>query len=98
MPQQKPFSAINPFLPGFQHCLKKLSPENLELAKQAMRDLMLPEIPRKYNFKNLEGYYSRNLFTITFGVNHASKISMAVVNGVAILRRVGTHKEIDENP
>jgi|SRR5712691_6146281 len=95
---QKPFSAINPFLPGFQHCLKKLSPEILELAKQAMRDLMLPEIPREYNFKRLEGYYSRNLFTITFGENHAYKMSMAIVDRVAFLRRVGTHKEIDANP
>jgi hypothetical protein len=96
MPHSKPFSAINPFLPGFKHCLKKLSPENLELAKQAMRDLLLPEIPPKYKFKRAEGHYIRNLYTIAFGEDQ--RMSMAVIEGVAWLRRAGTYKEIDETP
>jgi len=97
-PHQKPFVSINPTLPGFKHCLEKLAPENRELAKQAMRDLMLPEIPAKYRFKRLTGHYSQNLFTITFGQNDEYKMSMAIINGVAILRRAGPDKEIDEIP
>jgi len=52
MPPQKPFASINLTLPGFRHCLEKLSPENLELAKQALRDLLLPEIPAKSPLQN----------------------------------------------
>jgi len=98
MPPQKPFVSINPTLPGFRHCLEKLTPENLALAKQAMRDLMLPEIPEKYHFKRLTGHYSQNLFTITFGQNEDYKMSMSVVGNVALLRRAGTYKEIEEIP
>lgn len=97
MPPQKPFASINPTLPGFRHCLEKLSPENLELAKQALRDLLLPEIPAKYHFKRFP-HYSQNLFTITFGQNGELRMSMAIVEGVAMMRRVGTYKEIDEIP
>lgn len=51
MPQPKPFSSVNPTLPGFQPSLKRLSSEAHSLADQAILDLMLPEIPGKYGFK-----------------------------------------------
>ncbi len=98
MQRPRPFSAVNPTLPGFQRSLKKLSPEARSLANQAILDLMLPEIPGKYGFKKLSGYRNPNVFTIMLGGNHAWKMSMEIDNGVAILRRVGTHKELDENP
>ena len=98
MPQPKPFSSINPTLPGFQRSLRKLSPEARSLANQAILDLMLPEIPGKYGFKKLGGYRNPNVFTIMLGGNHAYKMSMEIDKGVAVLRRVGTHRELDQNP
>jgi len=89
----KPFVTINPCVPGFTNCLKKLSPEAYELARQAMHDLLLPEIPSKYNFKRGDG----NSHEITFGKNREYKMTMGIQeNGVAWLRRVGSHREIDE--
>ncbi len=61
-------------------------------------DLLLPEIPGKYGFKKLAGYRNPGIFTIMLGGNHSHKMSMEIKNGVAILRRVGTHKELDDNP
>ena len=94
---QKAFAAINPFIPGFRHCLEKLSPEALELAKKAIQDLLLPEIPAKYKFKKLDDYH-HGLYTITFGPNHEYRLSMQIKDNVAYLRRVGPYKEIDEIP
>lgn len=98
MPQPKPFSAVNPTLPGFQRSLKKLPAEARSLADQAILDLMLPEIPGKYGFKKLKGYRNENIFSIMLGGNHAYKMSIEISSGTAILRRVGTHKQIDKNP
>jgi hypothetical protein len=95
---RKPFTAIDPFLPGFKHCLTKLSPEARELAKKAMRDLLLPEIPPEYNFRRFDGYSSGNVYVITFGENSEYMMSMGVADGVAYLRRAGPCKEIDETP
>lgn len=63
-----------------------------------MEDLMLPEIPGKYGFKKLGGYKNPSIYTIMLGGNHAYKMSMQITNGVAIFRRVGTHRYIDDNP
>ena len=98
MQRPKPFSAVNLTLPGFQRSLKRLAPETRSLANQAILDLMLPEIPGKYGFKKLSGYRNPNIFTIMLGGNHAYKLSMQIDNGVAVLRRVGTHRELDESP
>jgi hypothetical protein len=98
MPHPKPFSAVNPTLPGFQRSLRKLSPEARALAERAILDLMLPEIPGKYGFRKLGGYRNPNVFTIMLGGSHAYKMSMEIDKGTAILRRVGTHKELDQNP
>lgn len=92
----KPFQAVDPTLPGFQRSLKKVS--NRELVDEAIADLLLDPLPGRFDFKKLKGYKNPNIFTITISGNHAYKLSMEIRDGVAILRRVGTHKEIDDNP
>lgn len=92
----KPFSAIDPTLPGFQRCLKKCP--NRDLVDQAIADLLQDPIPGRLEFKKLKGYRNPNVFTITIGGNHAYKLSLEIRDGVAILRRVGTHKELDDSP
>ena len=56
------------------------------------------QIPGRLDLKKLSGYRNPNIFTITIGGNHAYKLSFEINNGVAILRRVGRHKEIDRSP
>jgi len=95
--QRKPFASVNPFIPGFRNSLAKLSPDVLELAKQAIRDLLLPEIPAHYKFKKMDEYH-HGLYEITFGDNHEYKMSMQAKDNIAYLRRVGPYKEIDDEP
>jgi hypothetical protein len=96
MPLIKPFKSIDPTLPGFKRSLKKAN--NREAIEKAIVDLLLDPIPGHLDFKKLSGYRNPSIFTITICGNHSHKLSMEIKDGVAILRRVGTHKEIDNNP
>jgi len=96
MPFVKPFKSIDPSLPGFKRSLKKAN--NKEIINKAITDLLLDPIPAHLDFKKLKGYRNPNIFTITICGNHSYKLSMEIKNEIAILRRVGTHKEIDNNP
>ncbi len=98
MAQPKPFTAVDPTLVGFQRALRKLPPEIRLLADQAILDLLLPEIPGKYGFKKLNGYRNPSIYTIQLGGNHAYKMSMEIADSTAILRRVGSHRQIDDTP
>lgn len=92
----KPFNSIDVSLPGFQRCLKK-SPHRAQF-EAALIDLLSDPIPGALGFKKLKGYRNPALYSIVVGGNHAYKISMEIRDGVAIIRRAGTHKEIDDNP
>ena len=93
----KPFKAINPTLPGFARSLRKC-PIRAEV-QAAIDELMTcGTIPGKYDFKKLKGHHNPNVYTIMVGGNHAYKLSMEIRDEVAVLRRVGTHKEIDDLP
>lgn len=94
----KPFRHVNPTLPGFEKSLGRLSSDTRAMVDKAIADLYLDPLPARFDFKKLKGYRNPNVYTITIGGNHAYKMSMEIVNGVAILRRVGTHKEIDRAP
>ena len=94
----KPFKTVNPTLPGFQRCLKKIPRDMRELVDSAIADLLDDPLPGRFDFKKLTGYKNPAVFTITIGGNHAYKLSMEIKGEAAILRRVGTHKQIDENP
>lgn len=90
----KPFAVICPFLPGFLYGLKKLPPDVLELAKQALRDLYKSEIPANYKLRRSYA----NVYVVTFGPNNEYRMSMGIRDNIAWLYRVGTHKELDESP
>ncbi len=92
----KPFKTIDPTLPGFQRSLKKVG--DRALVDAAIVDLLLDPLPGRLGFKKLTDYKNPNIFTITIGGNHAYKLSLGIQGDVAVLRRVGTHKQIDANP
>lgn len=92
----KPFKGIDASLPGFQRSLKKCAIR--AEAEAAIGNLFLAPLPGKLEFKKLKGYRNPSVYTITIGGNHAYKLSMEIKDEVAILRRVGTHKEIDDAP
>lgn len=96
MGQTKPFKFINPTLPGFKRSLRKIA--DTQMVIDAMDDLMRDPLPSKLDFKKLKGYKNPNVYSVTICGNHAYKLSFEIKDEVAILRRVGTHKQIDDNP
>lgn len=92
----KPFRTIDPTMPGFQRSLKKV--RDRALVDAAIVDLLRDPIPGRLGFKKLTDYRNPNIFTITIGGNHAYKLSLEIQGDVAVLRRVGTHKQIDDHP
>jgi hypothetical protein len=72
----KPFKSIDPTLPGFQRCLKKVG--NRELVDAAIADLLLDPIPGRLGFKKLTDYKNPNIFTIMIGGNHSYKLSLEI--------------------
>lgn len=98
MPQAKPFRSVNPSLRGFQRALKRIPAGIRAVVDEAIADLFRDPIPGRLDFKKLSGFRNPNIYTITIGGNHAYKLSLEIQDGVAVLRRVGTHKEIDRSP
>ena len=94
----RPFSKVDASPTGFQRSFKKLSPEIKELVYTAIKELYGDPIPRRLDFKKLKTHRNPSVWTVTISGNHAYKMSMEIRDGVAILRRVGTHKQIDDNP
>ena len=96
MPSQKPFKTINVSLKGFQRSLKKCAVRGEATA--AIAAMLEDPLPVHLKFKKLNGYRNPALYSITICNNQSHKISFEIRDEVAILRRVGTHKQIDDNP
>ena len=98
-----PFKSIDASLPGFKKSLAKcpirdaVTTALVDILRH-VTDLENPTIPGKYDFKKLRGYSNPNVYTIMIGGNHAYKLSMEIRDECAILRRVGTHRMIDDGP
>ena len=97
MPVARLFSQLS-WLPGFERGFKKLPPDIKAQATEAIQDLLKDPIPGRLQFKKLQGYRNPSVYTITITRNHAYKASLEVKDGVGILRRIGTHKQIDDLP
>jgi len=83
------------FLPRFQRELKGLPPDILREAKLAIADLYKVPIPTTRRLHALHGYKNPKVFTIDVTSNHSYKISLEINGDTATLRRVATHKSLD---
>lgn len=54
--------------------------------------------PARLRFEKLTGYKNPSIYTIHVTRNHSHKLSFELVGNVAVLRKIGTHKEIDRAP
>ncbi len=86
------------FTEKFKLEYKKLPSELQEQVNAALTDLLKQPMPRSLRFEKLSGYRKPNIFTIHVTANHSHKISLEIDGSAAILRRIGTHKQIDKNP
>jgi hypothetical protein len=82
----------------FEKDLKRLPPDILAAAKEAIRDLFRYPIPTSRRLHALHGYQNPKVFTIDVTANHSYKISLEIDGQAATLRRVSLHKVIDRSP
>lgn len=79
---------------AFADLLRKLPPEIQEAARQAVKDLVADPHPKKYRLEKQTADY----WTIHVTRNHSHKLSFMLDGDCAVLRKIGTHKEIDRAP
>ena len=82
----------------FVRDMKGLKPDVLAAAKEAIRDLYKHPIPKARRLHSLTGHKNPKIFTVDVFPNKSYKISLEIDAGTANLRRVATHKEIDDKP
>jgi len=82
----------------FDRDFNKLPEEIKEHAKKCIASLLDDPMPSSIRFEKLRGFKNPNIFTIHVTSNHSHKASMEITDGVAILRRIRSHKLIDANP
>ncbi|EBV3064560.1 hypothetical protein DOC39_22415 [Salmonella enterica subsp. enterica serovar Veneziana] len=83
---------------SFSASAKKLPVEVLECLKQAVKDLLKDPQPKRIRLEKLKGNNRPPIYTIHVTPNHSHKLSFEIDGDKAILRVVGTHKEIDRKP
>lgn len=93
-----PITAIDRSRQSFTRSFASLPDEIADLAIDAIADLLQNPPPARLRLHRLNGYKNPKVFTIDITANHSHKISLEIIGSVAVLRRAGTHKEIDRNP
>ncbi len=79
----------------FRRDYKRLAPALQERVKEALERLLDNPVPPGLRLEKLAGH---DLYTIHVTPNHSHKLSFGLEGGIAVLRRVRTHKEIDRAP
>lgn len=93
-----PINAVDRSRQSFIRSFTSLSDEIAALAIEAIANLLQNPQPARLRFHKLEGYKNPKIFTIDITTNHSHKISLEIEGSVAVLRKAGTHKEIDRAP
>jgi hypothetical protein len=96
-PPHAAFTAIDLSAVSFKNSWKRL-PSDIQVEARARLGLLvgLGPLPNKLRFHQLNGW--PGVYTIDLTSNHAYKASLSIDGTVAVLRRVGSHKQIDKLP
>lgn len=82
----------------FKQDYKKLKPDIIRYVDNAIKDLQKNPHPSSLRLKKYKGHCKPSIYRIHVTSNHSHKISLEIQGNKAILRRIGTHKEIDAAP
>lgn len=82
----------------FARDLKALPIDVQVAVKDAITDLLKDPIPTSRRLHPLTGVKKPKVYTIDVFTNHSYKISLEIEGQTATLRRVATHKVIDDRP
>lgn len=83
---------------SFQNDYKSLPDDIKAQLKERLKLLLEDPPPKKLRLEKLSGYKKPGIYTIHITANHSHKLSFELVGSVAVLRRIGTHKDIDRKP
>jgi mRNA-degrading endonuclease YafQ of YafQ-DinJ toxin-antitoxin module len=83
------------YTPRFKRDLKSADPQLQHAVKSALK--LLQENHRSVRAHALQGHKPR-LFVMDVYSNHSWQVTFELVDGVAVLQRLGTHKTIDRAP
>ena len=95
--------SINPiretrFTSRFERQYKNLPKEIKAFVDEAIKGLTTSPIPKKLRFEKLSGLRNPSVYSIHATPNHSHKITLTIEDGVAFLREIATHKQIDRRP
>lgn len=93
-----PIVAIDRTRPSFVRSFSALPDDVAALAIDVIADLLKTPPPARLRLHKLGGYKNPKVFTIDITSNLSHKISLEIDGDIAILRKAGTHKEIDRAP
>lgn len=82
------------FTAGFRRLPREIKTE----AARAIADLEREPLPARLRFEKLSSYQAPAIYTVHVTSNHSHKLSFELIGDTAILRKIGTHKEIDRAP
>ena len=85
-------------LTSFSRQLVDLPREIREEVRLVLKQLKQDPRPKSLRFEKLNGHKNPDIYTIHATSNHNYKISFMIKGDCAILRNIGTHKEIDRAP
>ncbi|ENU7737157.1 hypothetical protein ACE3YX_003785 [Salmonella enterica] len=84
--------------PEFKQRLQKLPVDIRQQAQKATKDLLLNPQPKRLRLEKLRDYKEPSIYTVHVTPNHSHKMSFELRGDVAVMRKIGTHKEIDRSP
>jgi len=82
----------------FERDLRKAPPDIQRAAKAALKNLLQNPQPRKLRLHSITGCFDPRILKIDVLANHSWQITFEMDGTTALLRRLGTHKFIDNNP
>lgn len=83
---------------SFKKDYERLSDEIKRFVDLSLEGLLCNPQPGRLRLEKLQGNYKPPVYTIHVTPNHSHKISFEIKGTVAVMRKIGTHKEIDRCP
>lgn len=83
---------------SFKSCYQRLPDYVKDFADLALESLLHNPQPKRLRLEKLRDYKEPSIYTVHVTPNHSHKMSFELRGDVAVMRKIGTHKEIDRSP
>lgn len=82
----------------FERDVRKAPPEVRRVLESVLDDLLKYPQPKKLRFHSLNGFFHPKIYKIDVFSNKSWQITFEMDGSTAVLRRLGTHREVDRFP